>query len=436
MCQGDSKRVAVIGAGAGGLVAAKLLRDEGFRVKVFEATDKIGGLWVYSDTRGALYKSLRTNLPKQIMAYSDFPFSPSLPSFMNHQDVLRYLHSYAERFNLHEVIALSTPVRSAEYVSAHGDGARGGWLINGEELFEALVVANGHYNVPNYPQLIKNDFSGFAIHSKEYRSPSPFANQRVLIVGGGPSGLDLVSEIASVAKMVVWSGTSFSDPDTAATVRSKLPPNVKPVGRLEGLESDGRYLVKGAANELVTSDGTIDAVIYATGYKYDFPFFSESSGLFPSRTMNRPESVRDALYVHLFHRKHPSTLFFLGLPALAPGIFKVMEHQTKAIIAVLKGTVSTEGLASLPSFPWVMLEAAFPYCVLLDALAAGTHDAFPHDYQQVTVKLPRDIDLRMQVFRDTIAAIASMPDRYKEREYRIIDECDGGGGEIKWEVVE
>ena len=62
------------------------------------------------------------------------------------------------------------------------------WLVNGEELFDALVVANGHYNVPHYPPLLTNDFAGVAIHSKEYRSPSPFAEKRVLLVGGGRSG--------------------------------------------------------------------------------------------------------------------------------------------------------------------------------------------------------------------------------------------------------
>ena len=174
---------------------------------------------------------------------------------------------------------------------------------------------------------------------------------------------DLVWELHSLARKVVWSGTSFSDPDAAASARGKLPSRVWPVGRLEGLDKDGRYIVKGAAGELVTSQDTVDAVIYATGYKFgrragrtqvrriwlcgcaDFPFFSESSGLFPSRTMRSPEGAfRESLHLHLFHRKHPSSLFFLGLPEFGPGIFKVMEHQTKAIIAVMKGHVSTEVL--------------------------------------------------------------------------------------------
>jgi cation diffusion facilitator CzcD-associated flavoprotein CzcO len=40
---------AVIGAGAGGLVAARELQREGHKVTVFEQGSKVGGVWVYTD---------------------------------------------------------------------------------------------------------------------------------------------------------------------------------------------------------------------------------------------------------------------------------------------------------------------------------------------------------------------------------------------------
>lgn len=40
---------AVIGAGAGGLVAARELRRQGHRVTVFEQGGDIGGVWLYDD---------------------------------------------------------------------------------------------------------------------------------------------------------------------------------------------------------------------------------------------------------------------------------------------------------------------------------------------------------------------------------------------------
>jgi cation diffusion facilitator CzcD-associated flavoprotein CzcO len=72
------KRVAVLGAGAAGLVASRLLRDAGFGVRCFEKTESVGGVWRYRP-EDVMYRSLVTNLPKEIMAYIDTPFDPSLP---------------------------------------------------------------------------------------------------------------------------------------------------------------------------------------------------------------------------------------------------------------------------------------------------------------------------------------------------------------------
>ena len=75
---GAGKRVAVLGAGAAGLVASRLLREAGFGVRCFERTGDVGGVWRYRP-EDVMYKSLVTNLPKEIMAYLDTPFDASLP---------------------------------------------------------------------------------------------------------------------------------------------------------------------------------------------------------------------------------------------------------------------------------------------------------------------------------------------------------------------
>ena len=52
----------------------------------------------------------RTNLPKEVMAFSEFPFDPSLPSFPNHWDVLDYLQKFAAHFDLNKFIKFRTLV--------------------------------------------------------------------------------------------------------------------------------------------------------------------------------------------------------------------------------------------------------------------------------------------------------------------------------------
>lgn len=45
------------------------------------------------------------------MAFPDFPFDPSLPSFLHHSDVLAYLESYADHFCVREHIRVSGGAR-------------------------------------------------------------------------------------------------------------------------------------------------------------------------------------------------------------------------------------------------------------------------------------------------------------------------------------
>ncbi|KAF3568800.1 hypothetical protein DY000_02012200 [Brassica cretica] len=106
------RHVAVIGAGAAGLVAARELRREGHSVVVFERQNQVGGTWIYTDhveqdplsidpTRpivySSVYRSLRTNLPRECMGFIDFPFvirprkSRDPRRFPSHGEVVAYL---------------------------------------------------------------------------------------------------------------------------------------------------------------------------------------------------------------------------------------------------------------------------------------------------------------------------------------------------------
>ena len=109
----EKKVVAVIGAGAAGLVSARYLLANDFEVIVFEHDSSVGGTWLYSPLtpstnqqnegedgdldplRSAIYDSLVTNLPMQAMAFSDFPFVNDEISFVHHPVVLEYLQGYS-----------------------------------------------------------------------------------------------------------------------------------------------------------------------------------------------------------------------------------------------------------------------------------------------------------------------------------------------------
>ncbi|KAM0821207.1 hypothetical protein ACQ4PT_025301 [Festuca glaucescens] len=231
-----SLRVAVIGAGAAGLVAARELRREGHAPVVFERTDDVGGTWVYDDAdatasrdplgarRSNLYASLRTNLPRQSMGFLDFPFAAGPDgdprTFPGHAEVLRYLREFARRFDLHGLVRLETEVvrvsRDANANSSwrvrYSRKLAGSEKREGEEVFDAVVVCNGHYYQPHVADIAGMDaWPGKQLHSNTYRVPEPFRGQVVVVIGCSVSGMDISRDIAGVAKEVHVASRSAPD---------------------------------------------------------------------------------------------------------------------------------------------------------------------------------------------------------------------------------
>ena len=121
--------VAIIGAGAAGLVTCKTLRDAGIVATVFECSSRVGGVWKYEDKklrRGPMYKSLVTNLPVEIMEInSGVTYSvdnlPTTSSYIGHEKALKYLEKYAEDENLYPIIRFDTTVLSVRKTSMYSN---------------------------------------------------------------------------------------------------------------------------------------------------------------------------------------------------------------------------------------------------------------------------------------------------------------------------
>ncbi|KAI3711282.1 hypothetical protein L2E82_41258 [Cichorium intybus] len=168
-----SMKVAVIGAGLCGLIAARELERESHEVVVFEKSHRLGGVWVYdprteSDLLGVdpqreilhatIYKSLRTNSPRQIMGFSDYTFQgkeygdPRM--FPGHEEVLRYLEDFAEKFAVTKLIRFNSEVTRVDLIRS-GNEFLVEWKRSGvssssssTEVFDAVVVCNGHNSQP------------------------------------------------------------------------------------------------------------------------------------------------------------------------------------------------------------------------------------------------------------------------------------------------
>ncbi|MBX3706752.1 MAG: NAD(P)-binding domain-containing protein [Pseudomonadales bacterium] len=334
-----TRRVAIIGAGAAGLVTAREMVRAGHRPTVFEQSRRIGGVWVYSpDTEAdplgqhgqrihsSLYASLRTNLPRDLMAFVDFPFdSPAdapdeWPRFPGHACVLAYLEAFARHHRLSRLIRFGTRVIRIEPVGASWRVLTATDHAQVEDQFDAIAICNGHYSEPRIPATPgAAGFPGRCLHSHNYREPAPFAGRRVALFGASASAMDLSREIAGVADTVWCCGDAFA----------ALPPNRRTSGVLErvpgiaSLEPDGRLVLTDGA-----SIGPVDDLIYCTGYRYHYPFLDE-------RIVEVVDNHVAPLYREILHARH-STLGFIGIPfRVVP--FPLFEQQATWFARLLAG---------------------------------------------------------------------------------------------------
>lgn len=319
------KKVAVIGAGISGLAATKYSKEAGLDVTCFEQTDNIGGTWVYIDSTGldkhglpihsSMYRNLHTNLPKEVMGFQDYAFTGPNVSYVTSSDVMDFLERYSKDFNLKELIKFEHlvtrvhPIENDKW-TVQVKNLKDGRTIS--DTYDGIFVCNGHYSVPRIPDVIGIEkFKGKVMHSHDYRHPAPFADQRVLTIGAGPSGVDITKDLASTAKHVSWSH------HLPAQVRNAYLDNVDQKPDVAQIIDDGGVHFYDGSVEYY------DTILFCTGYQYTFPFLS------PKCQINVDDNHVTTLYKHVININHP-TMFIIGIP-FATIISPLFDLQVKSL---------------------------------------------------------------------------------------------------------
>src|SRR5215831_1006842 len=389
--------VAVLGAGSSGLAALKALRERGVIVDGFERGSDVGGLWRYENDNGlsGAYGSLRTNVSRSRMQYPSFAMPKSYGDFPHHSAMAAYLDEYADTFELRESIRFRTSVERLE----PDEGGR--WWVTLDDgsrrSYRAVVVATGLFWSPRLPDY-SGRFEGTVGHSHEYRTPGPYAGRRVLVVGAGQSAAEIAVEVSTVAErtlMAVRSGVHViprrigSRPYDAADIAplnripwralnmiygfivsralgprpvSLPPPAHRPVEGIPIVSSEllpavrrGDVVVKPAIDRLSGNsvrfvDGSterIDRIVYATGYRIDFPYLSAS--LLSADGRDLP------LYRPIAPPQLPG-LYFAGFVDAPGGLLPVVETQGQWIAAAITGQLRLPP----PERMWQAIEQAEP----------------------------------------------------------------------------
>lgn len=365
------RKIAIIGAGPSGLSAAKYLRAQNAfdSIVIYEQQREIGGIWNCSnDLLGAslvsknenldsspsrisgepsilpspLYHQLYANIPLPLMQFSDQPFPPGTVLFPPIHVVRDYLLKYAE--DVRDLIQFGVQVGKVTPLS---EGEETTWALEAtsmhdnrviKDTYDAVVVATGHYSQPFIPDLenlreFREAYPSIVSHSCDYRSPMPFRDKKTIVVGNGPSGIDIAFQI-----------NRLSPGKTILSVRTPTPPpRLAYVGCTEVPEI-GEFLVneRGIRFEDGRVEKDIDTVIFCTGYRYDYPFLPDL----------RPKLVTTGhgvhgLYKHIFCIDHPTLAFSALNMKTAP--WPLSEAQAAVFAAVWSNSIqlpSTEEMRS------------------------------------------------------------------------------------------
>ena len=195
-------RVAVIGAGMSGLLAAHRLRQAGIDVVVFEKNADVGGTWLQNT-----YPGCRVDVASHLYCYSFAQRDDWPQHFSTQPELLDYFREFAADSGVLPLVRFSTSVAAVAF-----DDQSATWDVHtvdalgheATERFDAVINATGQLNRPKLPDIAGRDsFAGPAFHSAEWDHDVDLAGKRVAVIGTGASAAQFIPIVAEQADQVL-----------------------------------------------------------------------------------------------------------------------------------------------------------------------------------------------------------------------------------------
>lgn len=396
-------RIAIIGAGPGGLVAAKFLQQHGFDPVLFEQAPGLGGQWRRGEHSG-IWPSMRTNTSRVMTAFSDLDHPDGSAVYPHNENMLAYLQRYAAQHGLDARLRSNTRV-----LAVRREAGGPGWQLRAQtagqaetrEHYDRVVIATGRFQhpaLPAIPGLAGFSGRGGVSHSVAYRGAEPYAGQRVLVLGCSISALEIATELARhdiavitsarrqryvVQKIVAGVPTDYrAFSRFAALAAESLPPEVSAQGLKAfvvstsgspeqfgaprpadnifeaGITQSQTYLAMVAearisargwidridGRDVQFTDGSraeVDAIICATGFDLRMPFLEPA---LERRLL--PGEGRLDLYAHTLDPDTPDLALVGQFDVVGPA-FPVLELQARWLAYLWSGQCPAPDAATL-----------------------------------------------------------------------------------------
>ncbi len=348
----------VIGAGQSGLATGYHLQNAGLKFVLLDGEGQPGGSWPH------YYNSLRLFSPARFSSLPGFPFPGDPERYPTRDETITYLRSYAAHFKL--------PITKARVVEVSKTNDLFMVRAADDRIFYAktVIAASGAFHKPQIPKIKGEEtFRGRLMHSYEYREPKSFVDQRVIVVGGGNSAVQIAAELSKFAHVTIaarqpvrligqrllrkdvhfWWWLLGLDTSTPKSLKGKLfrwlvsgnGPAVLDAGvyrkALQQQTPDQRMMFDRFTQEgVVWTDGAsekVDSVIFATGFQPSFDYLAPLGALDKDGNALQLEGVS----------KTVSGLYFMGISyqrTFASATLRGVGVDASAVVNHLKTAVS------------------------------------------------------------------------------------------------
>lgn len=229
-------RLAVIGAGASGMMALIKLREAGFHdVTIYEKAETLGGTW-----RDNRYPGVTCDVPSHGYRYSFEPNPDWSRVCAPGAEILDYLKAVAKKYDIEPSIRFGEEVTRAIWQDGkwHVDTTSGP-----QGAFDAIITAMGVLHHPAYPDIPGHEsFEGAAFHTARWRDNLDLTGKRVGVIGTGSTATQITGALVpKVAHYLLFQRTAQW---IAPLMQGPIPEEQKALfrARPELLESEYRRI--------------------------------------------------------------------------------------------------------------------------------------------------------------------------------------------------